>query len=83
MSSRRSGNGRTEAPRSGRQALSPDDRRELVQRTAYFLSERHGFDPARDLENWLEAERQVDAAVASQRSRSRMRRKADAERTEV
>jgi DUF2934 family protein len=66
----RSGNGRTKttevsaipsARRTGRRTLSPDDRRELVRQTAYFLSERRGFDPSRDIENWLEAERQVDA----------------------
>jgi hypothetical protein len=42
---------------------SPDHRGELVRQTAYFLSERRGFDPRWDLENWLEAERQVDAGL--------------------
>ena len=53
----------TSARRTGRRTLSPDDRRELVRQTAYFLSERHGFDPSRDIENWLEAEQQVDAGL--------------------
>jgi hypothetical protein len=66
----RSGKGRTKAAetpaiprahRTERRTLNPDDRRELVRQTAYFLSERRGFDPSRDIENWLEAERQVDA----------------------
>jgi Protein of unknown function (DUF2934) len=66
----RSGKGRTKAAeasaiprarRTGRRTLSPEDRRELVRQTAYFLSECRGFDPSRDIENWLEAERQVDA----------------------
>ena len=69
----RSGNGRTKAAeasaitraeRTERRTLSPDGRRELVRQTAYFLSERRGFDPTRDIENWLEAERQVDAGPA-------------------
>jgi hypothetical protein len=66
MWKKRSGNGRTKAAEASavtraRRTLSPDDRRELVRQTAYFLSERRGFDPSRDIENWLEAERQVDA----------------------
>ena len=83
----RSGNGRTKvaeasaitsARRTGRRALSLDDRRELVRRTAYFLSERRGFDASRDIENWLEAERQVDAGLASPDSPARSYRRADA-----
>jgi hypothetical protein len=69
------------APRTGQRAHGPDDRRELVRLAAYFLSERHGFDPSRDVENWLEAERQVDAALTSPAPRSRTRRKAEAQRT--
>ena len=53
----------TSARRAGCRTLSPDDRRELVRQTAYFLSERRGFDPSRDIENWLEAEQQVDAGL--------------------
>jgi DUF2934 family protein len=55
-------------------ALSPDDRGELVRQTAYFLSERRGFDPHRDIENWLEAERQVDAGLVGPGSQVRTHR---------
>jgi hypothetical protein len=83
----RSGNGRTKAAeasatgarRTEPRAPSPDDRRELIRRTAYFLSERCGFDPSRDIENWLEAERQVDAGLARPGSRARTYRKSDAQ----
>ena len=57
-------------------ALSPDDRGELLRRTAYFLSEQRGFDPRWDVENWLEAERQVDAGLVGPDSRVRTQRKA-------
>jgi hypothetical protein len=88
MSRKRSGNGRsraatTSAVTNAAQGLGPDDRRELVRRTAYFLSERHGFDPARDLENWLEAERQVAASLASEGARSQASRKAEEAQTEA
>ena len=53
----------TSARPTGRRTLSPDDRRELVRQTAYFLSEGRGFDPSRDIENWLEAEQQVDGGL--------------------
>ena len=73
-----SGNGRTKratasAPtgaRRGRRPPGPEHRRELIERTAYFLSERRGFDPRWDVENWLEAERQVDAGFAHSRASS-------------
>ena len=77
----RSGNGRTKAAKafavtSARGALSPDDRGELVRQTAYFLSERHGFDPRWDIENWLEAERQVDAGLVGPDSKAHREKRA-------
>jgi hypothetical protein len=70
MSEKRRGKGRTQVAKASaitraRRPLSPDERGELVQRTAYFLSERRGFDPRWDVEDWLEAERQVDAGLMS------------------
>jgi hypothetical protein len=85
MSEKRSGKGRTKAANvsaiaGARRALSPDDRGELVRQTAYFLSERRGFDPRWDIENWLEAERQVDAGLVGPDSRVRTHRKVNASR---
>ena len=85
MWEKRSGKGRTKAANapgitSARRALSPDDRGELVRQTAYFLSERRGFDPCWDIENWLEAERQVDAGLVGPGSRVRTHRKVNAHR---
>jgi hypothetical protein len=72
----------TGAGSRARSAATPDDRGELVRRTAYFLSERRGFDPRLDVENWLEAERQVDAGLVGQDSRGRTHRKANPHRDE-
>jgi Protein of unknown function (DUF2934) len=70
---KRNGKDRTKAANASAvtSALSPDDRGELVRQTAYFLSERRGFDPRRDIENWLEAERQVDAGLVGPGSQVR------------
>jgi hypothetical protein len=54
-----------------RRATNPEDRLELIRRTAYFLAECRGFDPSLDLTNWLDAERQVDAKLVSKPRRSR------------
>jgi hypothetical protein len=85
MWKKRSDKGTTKAAKvsaitSARRTPSPDDRGELVRQTAYFLSERRGFDPRRDVENWLEAERQVDAGLVGPNSRVRRHRKANAYR---
>jgi hypothetical protein len=48
-----------------RVAVNPERRHELIREAAYLLSEGRGFDPHWDVTNWLEAERQVDAALVS------------------
>ena len=39
-------------------------RQELVQLEAYLLAERRGFAPGGELDDWLEAERIVEARLA-------------------
>lgn len=39
-------------------------RRALVRQAAYFRSERRGFAPGRELEDWLEAEQEIDRSLA-------------------
>lgn len=36
------------------------DRFRLIERTAYYLAERRGFQAGHELEDWLAAEREVD-----------------------
>jgi DUF2934 family protein len=38
-------------------------RRELIARTAYFRAEHRGFEAGHELEDWCEAEREVDASL--------------------
>jgi DUF2934 family protein len=40
------------------------ERRNLIEKTAYFRAERRHFAPGHELEDWLAAERQVDEDLA-------------------
>ena len=37
-----------------------DERRRLIEESAYYRAERRGFEPGREEEDWLEAEKEVD-----------------------
>jgi hypothetical protein len=41
-------------------AVSPTQRLELIATAAYYIAERHGFQPGRAEEDWREAELQID-----------------------
>lgn len=43
-----------------RRAVTPEERLILIQEAAYFRAERRNFDPTFDLENWVEAEGEID-----------------------
>ena len=38
-------------------------RTDMIQQAAYFRAEARGFQPGCDLEDWLEAEREVDRVI--------------------
>ncbi len=40
-------------------------RHEAIAMAAYFLSEQRGFEPGHELDDWIEAEMQVDATIES------------------
>ena len=40
-----------------------DQRHSMVAEAAYYFSEHRGFAPGHELEDWLAAENQIDAAV--------------------
>lgn len=40
--------------------FSPDERQQLICLGAYYRAEARGFGPGRELEDWLEAEGDVD-----------------------
>lgn len=41
-------------------AMTPEQRRDMIAMTAYYLAERRGFEPGHELTDWLEAEQQID-----------------------
>lgn len=43
--------------------IEPEQRHAMIADAAYFRAERHSFDPGHELEDWLEAEREIDAAL--------------------
>jgi hypothetical protein len=61
---------RDPSPFSQRPTLSPDSSayRELVAIAAYYRAERRGFAPGGEVEDWLDAEREVAARLGEQRT---------------
>ncbi len=45
---------------SGRPALAPDQRRFYIEVAAYYIAERRGFEGSSELEDWVQAEAEID-----------------------
>ena len=58
--SKTSSSAATGAKPNGPASLTPGERHRLIAETAYFLAASRGFQPGHELDDWLEAERQVD-----------------------
>ena len=43
-----------------RSATTPEERNELISKAAYFRAERRGFTPGSELEDWLQAEEEIE-----------------------
>jgi hypothetical protein len=43
-----------------------EDRNACIAAAAFFIAERRGFTPGHELDDWLEAEREVDARLCSE-----------------
>lgn len=53
------------APRAKKAAakptvVAPDQKRQLIQVAAYFIAERRGFEGGREVDDWFEAEAEVE-----------------------
>jgi len=47
------------------QPIAPDDRRRMISEAAYFRAMRRGFGGGCEIQDWLEAEAEVDASLHS------------------
>ncbi len=54
---------KTRARKTGR--VSPVDRQRFVAEAAYFKAERRGFAEGGELDDWIEAEAEIDALLDS------------------
>jgi hypothetical protein len=43
--------------------IDPDHRRALIAEVAYYRAERRGFEPGNEVQDWLNAEAEVDTAL--------------------
>lgn len=54
---------RSDAPPTKPAAIAPQERQRLIAMVAYFIAERRGFVPGNELDDWLQAEAEVDARM--------------------
>lgn len=45
-----------------RHSIESERRQAMIAEAAYYFSEHRGFDPGHELDDWLAAENQIDAA---------------------
>lgn len=55
---------RAAAPRK-KAAVAPDQRSHYIEVAAYYIAERHGFQPGRELEDWAAAEAEIDRLLTA------------------
>lgn len=41
--------------------VDPTLRYQMIETAAYYIAERHGFDPSKAVEDWTQAEQEIDA----------------------
>jgi hypothetical protein len=51
------------AQSANRQTIDPEARQLMIAEAAYYCAERRGFAPGGELQDWLEAEAQLKAAL--------------------
>lgn len=59
-------------PDSGAEGPGPvtlEQRQIMICEAAYYIAEHRGFEPGHDMDDWLAAEREIDAALGSFASR--------------
>ncbi len=59
-------NGAVNATSTSFQEVSSEDRNRMIQYAAYHLAEQDGFQPGREQDYWLRAEKQIDDLIKGQ-----------------
>lgn len=54
---------RTRKPKTATTQVTPEQRYRMISEAAFYVAEKHGFDPNRSLNDWLEAETAIDAKL--------------------
>ncbi|MCU7920187.1 MAG: DUF2934 domain-containing protein [Candidatus Thiodiazotropha sp. (ex Dulcina madagascariensis)] len=54
---------RDKKSRKKKSTVSPQQRLDMIATAAYYIAEKHGFDPQRATQDWKEAEQQIDAML--------------------
>ncbi|MEK7835619.1 MAG: DUF2934 domain-containing protein [Pseudomonadota bacterium] len=52
---------RSAEPQPASAKTAPEQRQQLIAQAAYFIAERRGFAPGNELEDWLQAEAEIEA----------------------
>jgi hypothetical protein len=47
----------------GAEEVSAKQRYRMIQEAAYYRAEKHGFDPGRAMQDWLEAEQEINGLL--------------------
>ena len=55
----------------GAATFSPEERRRMIAEAAYFRAERRGFATGSEVDDWIQAETEIDRLTASGGSRSK------------
>jgi hypothetical protein len=64
----RGGAVRRDSPGSGEVPVAPRERQQLIATAAYFRAQQRGFIPGGELQDWLQAEAEVDRFLLGEQS---------------
>lgn len=56
---------RTPSTRTATSTIPPEERHHLIEVAAYYVAERRGFHGGCSHDDWLQAEREIDAMIAA------------------
>ncbi|MEW5966144.1 MAG: DUF2934 domain-containing protein [Pseudomonadota bacterium] len=70
MTEQKPGSTGTQASPADEAATAPPERVGMIAVAAYYFAEQRGFAPGQELEDWLQAEKALDAGTAGTTARS-------------